>query len=63
MKKSIIKLLLFVASIVMLSHNIFAQEITIYLVPGWNWISYTNAVSMDIDEALGDFVPMEGDII
>ena len=40
-----------------------AQEITIYLMPGWNWISYTNAVSMDIDEALGDFVPMEGDML
>ena len=40
-----------------------AQEITITLTPGWNWISYTNAVSMEIDEALGDFTPVQGDMI
>ena len=40
-----------------------AQEITITLVPGWNWISYTKAVSMEIDEALGDFTPVQGDMI
>ena len=40
-----------------------AQEITITLVPGWNWISYTNAVSMGIGAALGDFTPVQGDII
>ena len=39
------------------------QEITISLAPGWNWISYPYAVAMDIAAALGDFVPMEGDII
>ena len=38
-----------------------AQQITITLMPGWNWISYTNAVTMDIDEALGDFEPFHGD--
>ena len=40
-----------------------AQEITITLKPGWTWISYPNAQSMDIASALGDFVPMDGDII
>lgn len=40
-----------------------AQEITITLTPGWNWISYTNAVSMEIAEALGDFTPVQGDMI
>ena len=39
------------------------QEITITLTPGWNWISYPYAVSKGIDEALGDFIPVEGDII
>ena len=39
-----------------------AQEITITLNPGWNWISYPQAVAMGIGEALGEFVPMEGDI-
>ena len=40
-----------------------AQEITIYLMPGWTWISYPNAEALDVNTALGDFVPMEGDII
>jgi hypothetical protein len=38
-----------------------AQEITISLYPGWNWISYPNAEAMDVNTALGDFVPMNGD--
>jgi uncharacterized protein (TIGR02145 family) len=40
-----------------------AQEITITLTPGWTWISYTNAEAMNIADALGDLVPMEGDIV
>ena len=40
-----------------------AQEITITLEPGWNWISYTNSAPMQVGDALGGFVPMEGDII
>ena len=40
-----------------------AQEVTIDLWPGWNWISYPNAVPMDVVSALGSFVPAEGDII
>jgi len=43
------------------SHRAFAQSVTITLMPGWNWISYPNAVSMGIDEALGDFEPVQGD--
>ena len=40
-----------------------AQEVTITLYPGWTWISYPNAEVLDINTALGDFVPMEGDVI
>ena len=40
-----------------------AQEITISLDPGWNWIGYPNAEAMDVATALGDFIPMQGDII
>ena len=40
-----------------------AQEITITLSPGWNWISYPNAVAMEINEALATFTPMEGDMV
>ena len=39
------------------------QDITITLMPGWNWISYPYAVSMNIAVGLGDFIPAEGDII
>ena len=61
--KRLFMLLMSVLAMTAASLSAKAQEITIYLMPGWNWISYTNAVSMDIDEALGDFVPMEGDIV
>ena len=40
-----------------------AQEITIVLAPGYNWISYPNAEAMPIGEALGSFTPENGDII
>ena len=40
-----------------------AQDVTITLLPGWNWISYDRAESMSIVDALGDFAPMEGDVI
>ena len=40
-----------------------AQEITIVLEPGYNWISYPNAEAMPIVEALGSFTPANGDII
>ena len=40
-----------------------AQEITVTLLPGCTWISYTRAEAMSITAALGDFVPMQGDVI
>jgi uncharacterized protein (TIGR02145 family) len=40
-----------------------AQEITITLYPGVNWISYPNAEAMDIASAFGNFTPAQGDII
>ena len=40
-----------------------AQDITITLEPGWNWISYPNAEVMDVASALGGFAPVEGDQI
>ena len=43
--------------------KLVAQEITITLEPGWNWISYPNAEAMDVASALNGFEPMEGDLI
>ena len=40
-----------------------AQEVTVNLIPGWTWISYPHTEVMDIETVLGDFVPMQGDII
>ena len=40
-----------------------AQEITITLMPGWNWISYPNAEAMAVKDALGSFTPTQGDVI
>ena len=56
-------LFLFVLSMATVSHQALAQENTITLWPGWNWISYPNATAMEIDDAFGDFVSTEGDII
>ncbi len=38
-----------------------AQEVTIVIEPGWNWISYPNAEAMPLAEALSGFVPSQGD--
>lgn len=40
-----------------------AQEVTINLFPGCNWISYPKAEMQDVYTALGDFVPINGDMI
>ena len=61
MKKTLVLLSLF--AMMVTSMSLKAQEIMITLAPGWNWISYPNAEVMQFDEALGNFVPMEGDKI
>ena len=40
-----------------------AQDVTVTIKPGCTWFSYPKAEVMDIASALGDFVPMEGDVI
>ena len=62
MKKTLFCIVCLVAMMAA-STSLKAQEITITLSQGWNWISYPNAVSMEIGEALGSFVPMEGDMV
>ena len=61
--KKMLLLLLFMTTFVMLGYNAYAQEVTITLYPGWTWISYPRADAMDVAAALGDFTPVEGDII
>ena len=43
--------------------NANAQEITITLNPGWNWISYPRADTLGITEAMGSFIPLEEDVL
>ena len=40
-----------------------AQEVTIYLGPGWTWISLPGTDTLDFTTALGSFTPMAGDMI
>jgi hypothetical protein len=61
--KKVFILLMSLLAMMAASLSAKAQDITITLLPGWTWISYPKAEAMDIPTALGDFVPMEGDII
>ena len=51
------------AAMMVASMDLKAQEVTITLWPGCNWISYPNSEVMSITTAFGDFTPIEGDII
>lgn len=61
--KNVSYILMCLVAVFAASLGLRAQEISITLNPGWNWISYSNATVMGIDDALGDFTPAEGDII
>ena len=63
MRKNISIIMLCLLAMIVAGISASAQEITITLNPGWNWISYPNAEVMDIGIALGGFVPLEGDAI
>lgn len=43
--------------------DINSTDALINLYPGWNWISYTIFEEKNLADALGVFVPVEGDII
>ena len=61
--KRLFMLLMVVFPMTMASHYAMAQEVTITLTPGWNWISYPNAVAMEVNDAFGDYMPMDGDVV
>ena len=62
MKKVLITIM-YLAAMFVAGTSLKAQETSIILEPGWTWISYPNAEVMDINSALGDFVPVDGDKI
>ena len=45
------------------SHRVIAQSVTITLMPGWNWISSPTTDTLDLATAMGSFTPAVGDII
>ena len=45
------------------STGLKAQEVTILLRPGWNWIGYPYAEPIDLENAFVDFEPMNDDVI
>lgn len=45
------------------SHRVFAQSVTITLMPGWNWISCPMMDTLDFETAMGSVTPVAGDII
>ena len=56
-------LLMFVLPMAMASHHAQAQEVTITLNPGWTWVSYPRADTLDVTTALQSIPPTEGDVI
>lgn len=61
--KKLSTLLMFVLPIMMVSHHVWAQEFTITLNPGWTWISYPRADTMNVTAALQSIPPTNGDVI
>ena len=61
--KRFLTLVLCMTVIMSVSLSAKAQDVTITLYPGWNWISYPKAEVLDINTALGDFAPVDGDRI
>ena len=45
------------------SHHVFAQSVTVALMPGWNWISCPTMDTLDFETAMSSFTPAAGDII
>jgi len=45
------------------STSLKAQEVTVVLIPGYNWIGIPCTDTLDFATALGSFTPTEGDVI
>ena len=56
-------LLMLLFALAMGSHRVYAQSVTITLMPGWNWISIPLMDTLDFETAMGSVTPAVGDII
>ena len=61
--KKVLLALMCMAAMMAAGRSIMAQEVTITISPGWNWISYPRADTMELTTAMGTFTPAEGDMI
>ena len=61
--KRIIMVLTCMVTMMAAATSLKAQDITIPLNPGWTWISYPRADTLNFATALGSFTPTTGDII
>ena len=59
--KKLFVILVCLTAIFVANTGVRAQEVTIVLNPGWNWISFPTTDTLDISEAFGSFTPMVGD--
>ena len=50
-------------AMIAVSTSLKAQEVTITIMPGWNWISVPLMDTLDFETALGSFTPVQGDMI
>ena len=62
MKKKFM-LLMFVLPMAMASHHALAQEVTMDLLPGWNWICYPFPETVSLNTAFSSITPTNGDIV
>ena len=61
--KKVFIILMSLFALMAASTGLKAQEVTILLRPGWNWIGYPYAESVDLENAFVDFEPMNDDVI
>ena len=61
--KKVFILLVSLFAMMAASTGLKAQEVTILLRPGWNWIGYPYPEFVDLETAFGDFEPMPDDRI
>ena len=62
MKKALLTMIC-IATMMVASTSLKAQEVTITLNPEWTWISYLGTEPQDFATALGSFTPEVGDVI
>ena len=61
--KKVLLTLMCVAAMMAVGTGLKAQEVTITIMPGCNWISVPLMDTLDFQTALGSFIPEQGDII